>query len=194
MKAGIALAVIGFTCLAACSSKSSDNSSAGNSGSPETSAADAPSGGKDKLANVKPCDLLTDEEIGTANDNRLSPGQREGLHQTGAKYEVSKEEDRSGISPVCHVSWRAVAPGNDERQKGTFDIVAMTASQLKALEGMSRPKTGKRADAIAGVGDEAFYIEYAPAARVGDLGVSINEFTSADGGIELLKKAASRLH
>ena len=199
MKAPALLAAFGLACLAACSGKSSNGSSASASQTPAVSEDNAPPAqgnnkGSDRLASVNPCTLLTDDEIGTAADNSDSPSQREARHKMGVKYEVSKQEDHSGMGPVCHVSWRAVAPGNDERAKGTFDIIAMTASQLKALEGMSRPHTGKRSAPISGIGDEAFYLEYAPSARVGDLGVSISEFPSADGGIDLLKDAAGRLH
>jgi len=197
MKARIALGAFGLACLAACSSKSADNSA----GTSQTGAAPADNSSpsaenkaSDKLANIDPCSLLTDDEIGTAVDNSEPESQREARHQMGVKYEVSKQADRSGMYPVCHVSWKAVAPGNDERAKGTFDIAAMTASHIKSLEGSIRPHTGKRAAPIPGVGDEAFYLEYAPSARVGDLGVSISEFSSKDGGIELLKEAAGRLH
>lgn len=193
MNSRLAVAVFGLVSLFGCSSKSSGDSAAVN---PQTASDAAPSvaaQGNDKLSGINPCSLLTDEEIGTANDNRLPPSQRDGLHASGAKYEVSKQEDRSGVTPVCHVHWRAVAPGNDEHARGDFDIFAMTASHLKSLEQAIRPKTGKRAGPIAGVGDEAFYLEYAPSARVGNLGVSISEFSSADGGIELLKEAVARL-
>lgn len=197
MKAPVIVAFV-VACLAACSGKSSNDSSAAASQTQATSADSVSPArenqGTGRLASIDPCALLTDDEIGNAADNSFPPSQREGLHNMGAKYQVTKEVDRSGMGPVCHVSWKAVAPGNDERAKGMFDIMAMTASHLKALEGMSRPHTGKRSAPISGIGNEAFYLEYAPSARVGDLGVSITEFSSADGGIDLLKEAAARLH
>ena len=197
MKARIAIGAFVLACLTACSSKASDSPSDDVSQPGATSADNSSPAegnrGSDRLANIDPCSLLTDDEIGMAADNSAPPAQREARHKLGVKFEVSKQVDRSGMTPVCHVSWRAVASG-DEREKGMFDIAVMTASHLKSLEGSIRPHTGKRSAPIAGIGDEAFYLEHAPSARVGDLGVSITEFSSADGGIELLKEAAGRLH
>jgi len=101
-----------------------------------------------------------------------------------------------GMFPACTYTWRSVDPTGEQWGTGTFNLYVMSASQLKGLEGMSRPKTGRRAGPIPGVGDEAFYVEHAPSARVGDLGVSVADFPDThegEGGVELLKAAVGRL-
>lgn len=148
-----------------------------------------------KLASVKPCELLTDAEIAAQVDLTYEPGQRAAMKAKNVTHQISKQEDRSGMGPICRYSWSSVDPTGDEQAKGTFDLAVMTAARLKALEGMSRPKSGKRPAPINGIGDEAFYLEYAPSARVGELGVSIAEFPGTYGGNggEALLRAAQRL-
>lgn len=148
------------------------------------------------LAGINPCSLLTDDEIAAQVDLTYEPSQRAGYHQRGAKHQISSEADREGAYPVCHVAWRSVDPSGQEWARGNFDVYAMTATQLKGLEGVGRPKSGPRSASIEGVGDEAFYIEHAPSARVGNLGVSIAEFPDThegNGAVELLRAAVHRL-
>ena len=193
-------AILFMLAINACSSGKS-SASASNESDADQSAMPASdmgsnNGSSARLASIKPCDLLTDDEIASQVDLTYEKGQRDAMHQMSVKHQISKEEDRAGRGPSCHISWHSVTPGGDERAKGAFDLKVMTANDLKALEGMARPKSGARAAAISGVGDEAFYLEYAPSARVGDLAVSVAEFPDThdgNGGVALLRAAAGRL-
>jgi hypothetical protein len=192
----LVVASLAVVALAACTSREASKPD-GNTAVSDNQLADQ----NDKLANVNPCSLLTDDEIITQVDLTYEHDQREAMHAAGIKHHITKDEDRSGAMAVCRVSWRAVEPNGQESARGSFEIQAMTATQLKALEGMSRPKEGERAGPIAGAGDEAFYLEYQPAARVGDVGVSISDFPATwgdeanqrSGAETLLRAAAQRL-
>ena len=197
----LVISSVAFLGLSACSKSDASNAAATTSGDNASASNQQSAGGvanaNAKLANVKPCELLTDEEIATQVDQTYEASQRAAMHARNVTHKISKQEDRSGMGPVCHFSWSSVDPTGDERAKGSFDLAVMTAQQLKGFEGMSRPKKGKRSEPINGIGDEAFYLEYAPSARVGDLGVSIAEFPDThegNGGEALLRAAAQRLH
>jgi hypothetical protein len=179
-----------------------DGCSAGDASKSEGSAAFLPVGqapGNSSVAKINPCSMLTDGEIAAQVDLTLEPDQRKASHELGVTHRISRQEDRQGAFPSCHFSWRSTDSSGQETYRGTFDVHVMTATQLKALEGLGRPKSGKRSQPIPGVGDEAFFEEYAPAARVGDLGMMIAEFPSTyeggeeKGAVELLRAAARRL-
>jgi hypothetical protein len=187
---------IAIGCLAACSSGAARKAD-GNA----VVSGDQQADPKDKLASINPCSLLSDDEIVAQVDLTYEPDQRKAMHESGITHHVSKEEDRNGAIVVCHVSWHSLEPNGQESARGNFDVEVMTAEQLKAFEGMSRPKSGDWAGTIAGIGDQAFYLDHSPAARVGNLGVSISSFPAtwgdeadeARGRVALLRAAAPRL-
>lgn len=197
---GLTRALIAFSLLAiACSSGSPDSAGSDNSSMAADLAAASQSstgGNNGKAASVNPCTLLTDEEIAGQVDLTYEKGQRDAMHEMNVKHQISREEDTMGDVSACHISWHSVTPSGDERAKGSFDVKVMTSDRLELMEGMGRPKSGARAAAISGAGDEAFYLEYAPSARVGKLGVSIADFPDTregNGAVELLRAAANRL-
>jgi hypothetical protein len=188
LHAATLIAVVGLVgCGASEAAKNDGNATLG-----EVEQAD-PSG---KLANIKPCSLLTDEEIAAQVDLTIEPDQRAALHEKGTKHQISKEEDRSGAFPTCRITWRSVDSTGEQWGTGTFSISVMTATVMKTLAGADNPTSGGSVRQIEGVGDEAFLDRHGGAARRGDLAVSIAEFPDShegNGRVELLRAAAQRL-
>jgi hypothetical protein len=142
------------------------------------------------LADIDPCSLLTEGEIRTALESSLHPDQLEGRREKGITYDVySQQLSRQGMWPVCTIVYRSMDPANppDPQRSGVeFQVHVMNADDMRMLAELDRR------DDIEGLGDEAFYIENAPYARVGALAVGITQFPEA-GELALLRAAAQRL-
>jgi hypothetical protein len=142
-----------------------------------------------ELSKINPCSLLTNEEIAAQVDLTLEPHQREAKRQTGVKHEISsKLED--GMPTVCLFSWRSVDSKGEESYRGEFEVHMITAQQMVEFPPLKRKK------AIADVGDEAFHDGYRAYARVGKVGVDIENFPDThegEGRVELLRAAVRRL-
>ena len=146
----------------------------------------------DQLKGIQPCELLTIEEIAAQVDLSIEPSQRAAKHAKGVKHNIETAAQLTGIWPKCVVTWRSVTADGNQVGRGEFNILVMTADQLKMLEQLDRRAT------VEGVGDEAFYHENAPYARVGNVAVGIVEFPDTygdqtQGAVELLRAAIGRL-
>jgi hypothetical protein len=148
-----------------------------------------------KVANINPCSLLTDEEIAAQVDLTFEPDQRAALHEKSVKHQITKEEDRTGAFPVCRLTWRSIDANGEQWATGNFELRVMPAAMFETIQGTG-PQTDSRPVRIDGVSGAQLYVEPQPAARVGDVGISLTEFPAThegNGGVELIKAAARRL-
>jgi hypothetical protein len=156
-------------------------------GSPQTT--DQSSIQNTELSKINPCSLFTNEEIAAQVDLTLEPHQREAKRQMGVKHKISSKLEE-GMPTVCLFSWRSVDSKGEELYRGEFEVHVITAQQMVEFPALKRKQT------IASVGDEAFHDGYRAYARVGKVGIDIENFPDTyegEGRVELLRAAVRRL-
>ena len=180
-------AILALLMVTACGSDSANSS---NNNDLREDFAQSQKSIEDKLAHIDPCTLVTSEEILQQLDLTFHPDQLAGRREKGIRYVLDMERKQS-LYKICTVTYRSVDPsGETAGGSSQFHIHVMTADQLKMFEDIDRRAT------IPGLGDDAFYVENAPYARVGDVAVGIAEFpdnSESKAGVELVRRAVPRL-
>ena len=144
-----------------------------------TSAADLPD----------PCGVVTDAEVSDLLWRGMEANQRDALRARNAQHVITKrvENVETPAGRTCYFQYRLVA-GDSTWSEGDFRLRTLARQTFEIFAGSSSSK-----NAIAGVGDQAFYMSNAAYGRRGDVGVEVVDFSSKDLEIELLKNAVARL-
>ena len=144
-----------------------------------TSAADLPD----------PCGLVTDAEVSDLLWRGMEANQRDALRARNAQHVITKrvENVETPAGRTCYFQYRVVA-GDSTWSEGDFKLRTLARETFDIFAGASKSQ-----NAIAGVGDQAFYRSNAAYGRRGNVGVEVVEFNSRDLEIELLKDAVARL-
>ena len=182
--AGVAIVVI----LAAAGCGGDDQAAEPESGAPpattdqegQASAGEQGSGGS--ASGVDPCSLLPPDDVAEQLEATESQA-------TEGGYEVSPEDVSVGGDTTCKVTWQSEASNAGMPvSQGEFRVDVQTAVGLEILSGADSDP-----EPIPGVGDEAFFVNEVPYARVGDVAVGIVNLQSREAAVELLRVAAGRL-
>jgi hypothetical protein len=138
-----------------------------------------------------PCSLVTKEELAA----QLEPLMKREKHRD-LRAEVSTQQSTAGAWPTCIVSWKGVdAKGRSMYHDDEQIIHVLTPQQWKEQLADMKEMKGKALtmEPIPGVGDEAFYLEGRPSARVGKTYVLIT-FPDRASALALLRAAVGRVH
>ena len=136
-----------------------------------------------------PCGLVTDAEVSDLLWRGMEANQRDAMRARNAQYVFTKrvENVETPAGRTCYFQYR-LAAGDSTWSEGDFRLRTLARQTFDIFAGSSGSK-----NAIAGVGDQAFYMSNAAYGRRGDVGVEIVDFNSRDLEIELLKNAVARL-
>ena len=144
------------------------------------------------IARIKPCALLTKDEIQHQVELSLSSGKADRLRSQGVVWSITMQPAPGDASSACQIAWRATVNG-EFQSRGEFSVVVTFAGWLTgSVAGMSHPLP------IPNLGDEAYFVggkSGPPYARVGDVAIGIENFPDtkqAKAGVDLLRTAVSR--
>jgi len=132
---------------------------------------------------------VTDTEVSDLLWRGMEANQRDAMRARRAQHVFAKrvENVESPAGRTCYFQYRLVA-GDSTRSEGDFRLRTLARQTVDMFAGASSSKA-----AIAGVGDQAFYMSNAAYGRKGNVGVEVVEFNSKNLQIQLLKNAVARL-
>jgi hypothetical protein len=136
-----------------------------------------------------PCGLVTDAEVSDLLWRGMEANQRDAMRARNAQHVITKRVENvdAPAGRTCYFEYR-LAAGDSTWSEGDFKLRTLARPTFDIFAGSSKSQ-----NAIAGIGDQAFYMSNAAYGRRGDVGVEVVDFHSKDLQIELLKNAVARL-